>query len=74
MFALLIYLAACIRPIITSSSDKKLRDVAALGPDGVIDNINYSTKPDWDEEVLRLTSGKGVEIFGAVSIEKVSPL
>lgn len=62
MFALLLCLAAGIRPIVTSSSDGKLQDIAALGPHGTIDTINYTVIPDWEKEVLRLTSGKGVDI------------
>ncbi|CEO58481.1 hypothetical protein PMG11_03204 [Penicillium brasilianum] len=73
MFALLLSLAAGIRPIITSSSDKMLQDIAALGPHGAI-TINYSDIPDWENEVLRLTSGKGVDVVlekgGGTSIPK----
>ncbi|KAH8695619.1 alcohol dehydrogenase [Talaromyces proteolyticus] len=74
MFALVICLAAGIHPIITSSSEKKLQDIAALDPDGTIDSINYRDYPDWDEEVLRMTSGKGVdtvlETVGDTSFQK----
>lgn len=74
MFALVICLAAGIHPIITSSSDKKLQDIAAFGPHGAIDTINYSDQPDWEDEVLRLTSGKGVdtvlETVGGTSFQK----
>jgi NADPH:quinone reductase-like Zn-dependent oxidoreductase len=47
------------RVIITSSSDKKLQRAKALGAD---ETINYKTHPDWDQEVLRLTGGKGADI------------
>lgn len=47
------------RVIITSSSDQKLARAKALGADEI---INYKTTPDWDQEVLRLTGGKGVDI------------
>lgn len=47
------------RAIITSSSDEKLARAKALGAD---ETINYKSTPDWDKEVLRLTSGKGVDI------------
>ncbi|KAF7169358.1 hypothetical protein CNMCM5623_002121 [Aspergillus felis] len=74
MFALLICLGAGIRPIITSSSDKKLQDIAALAPDGAVDVINYRSHPDWEKEVLRLTNGRGVDIVletvGGTSIKK----
>lgn len=42
----------------TSSSDDKLARVKALGADNV---VNYKTTPDWDQEVLRLTGGAGVD-------------
>lgn len=60
MFALLLCLAAGVRPIITSSSDKKLEDIRKLGPD--IGTINYKTVSDQALEVQRLTDGKGVDI------------
>lgn len=74
MFALLICIGAGIRPIITSSSDKKLQDVAAFGPTGVIDTINYRENHNWEESVAQLTTGKGVDIVletvGGMSIKK----
>jgi NADPH:quinone reductase-like Zn-dependent oxidoreductase len=69
MFALLICLAAGIRPIITSSSDKKLDIARSLGQQGAVDVINYATHPKWDEEALRLTNGRGVDIV----LENVGP-
>ncbi|KAA8895735.1 alcohol dehydrogenase [Sphaerosporella brunnea] len=62
MFALLICLAAGIRPIITSSSDQKLDIARSLGEPGAVDVINYRTHPKWEEEALRLTNGRGVDI------------
>ncbi|KAK1783328.1 putative alcohol dehydrogenase [Copromyces sp. CBS 386.78] len=59
LFALLICLAAGIRPIITSSSDKKLEDIRKLGPD--VRTINYRTVSDQASEVKRLTDGNGVD-------------
>ncbi|KAK4034451.1 hypothetical protein C8A01DRAFT_49161 [Parachaetomium inaequale] len=59
LFALLICLAAGIRPIITSSSDKKLEDVRKLGAD--VRTINYRAVSDQASEVKRLTDGKGVD-------------
>jgi NADPH:quinone reductase-like Zn-dependent oxidoreductase len=47
------------RVIITSSSDEKLARAKALGAD---ETINYKTTPEWDKEVLRLTSGRGADI------------
>ncbi|KAK4172709.1 putative alcohol dehydrogenase [Triangularia setosa] len=59
LFALLICLAAGIRPIITSSSDKKLEDIRRLGSD--VHTINYKTVSDQASEVKWLTDGKGVD-------------
>ncbi|KAK2625834.1 hypothetical protein QTJ16_005146 [Diplocarpon rosae] len=57
--------------ISTSSSDAKLVTAKRLG---ATHTVNYTTHPDWDEEVLRLTNGKGVdhvlEIGGGGTIEK----
>lgn len=57
--------------IVTSSSDEKLGIARKLG---ATHGINYRKNPDWEEEVLRLTNGKGVdhavEIGGAQSIEQ----
>lgn len=46
------------RVIATSSSDAKLERARALGADGL---INYRTTPAWDEAVLELTNGDGVD-------------
>ncbi|KAL4925344.1 zinc-dependent alcohol dehydrogenase family protein [Aspergillus undulatus] len=62
MFALLICLAAGIRPIITSSSDRKLEIAQALGDPGVVQAINYRTHPDWDGQARQLTGGRGVDV------------
>lgn len=51
--------AAGLRAIITSSSDEKLERARALGAD---DTINYRTSPEWQDEVLRLTQGRGVDL------------
>ncbi|KAL2130449.1 hypothetical protein VTI74DRAFT_6378 [Chaetomium olivicolor] len=59
MFALLICIAAGIRPIITPSSDKKLEDIRKLGSD--VHTINYKTVSDQASEVKRHTDGKGVD-------------
>lgn len=45
--------------IITSSSDKKLQQAQSLGADI---GINYKTMPNWDEKVIALTDGRGVDI------------
>jgi len=44
--------------IITSSSDDKLARARSLGADV---GINYAKTPDWEEEVLRVTAGAGVD-------------
>ncbi|PVH67839.1 NAD(P)-binding protein [Cadophora sp. DSE1049] len=62
MFALLICLAAGIRPIITSSSDEKLRSIVKLLPNASIGTINYRTQVDMPGEIKRLTGGLGVDI------------
>lgn len=57
--------------IVTSSSDEKLRKAQELGADH---GINYSTHPDWDQEVRVLTGGRGVdnviEVGGPGTFEK----
>jgi NADPH:quinone reductase-like Zn-dependent oxidoreductase len=59
MYALLLSLAAGIKPIITSSSDAKLAKIKQLSPD--IQTINYKTHSDVTAEALRLTEGRGVD-------------
>lgn len=51
--------AAGLRVIITSSSDEKLARARSLGADAT---INYRTKPEWQDEVLKLTNGAGVDL------------
>ncbi|NQD35932.1 NAD(P)-dependent alcohol dehydrogenase [Permianibacter sp. IMCC34836] len=58
MWALQLAKAAGLRVIITSSDDDKLRHALALGADI---GINYARIPDWSQEVLRLTDGRGVD-------------
>ena len=59
------------RVIATSSSDEKLARIRELGAD---ETVNYRKRPDWDEEVLRLTEGVGVdhvvEVGGAGTLAK----
>jgi NADPH:quinone reductase-like Zn-dependent oxidoreductase len=45
------------RVISTTSSPDKAKRLKALGADEVID---YVATPDWDQEVMRLTGGRGV--------------
>ena len=62
---------AGVRTIITSSSDAKLERARALGADAT---INYRTRPDWEQAVLELTDGRGVdlvlEVGGAATFPK----
>jgi len=59
------------RVIITSSSDDKLARAREMGAWG---GINYTTRPDWEREVLDLTDGRGVdavvEVGGAGTLER----
>ncbi|TJZ68621.1 zinc-dependent alcohol dehydrogenase family protein [Chitiniphilus eburneus] len=50
--------AAGVRTIVTSSSDAKLERARQLGASAT---INYRATPEWQEEVLRLTNGAGVD-------------
>jgi NADPH:quinone reductase-like Zn-dependent oxidoreductase len=63
--------AAGLKTIITSSSDAKLERTKQLGAD---ETINYRSKPDWQDEVMRVTSGEGVDIIfengGAQTLRK----
>jgi NADPH:quinone reductase-like Zn-dependent oxidoreductase len=58
--ALLICLAAGIRPIVTSSSDEKIAKLKEISP--VIEGINYKTS-DVRARTLELTDGKGVDFL-----------
>jgi NADPH:quinone reductase-like Zn-dependent oxidoreductase len=51
--------AAGLSAIITSSSDQKLQRARELGADHT---INYTTAPEWHEEVLRVTGGQGANV------------
>ena len=44
----------------TSSSDEKLQKAKKLGADHI---INYRATPEWQDEVLKITEGKGVDII-----------
>ena len=71
MLGLQIARAAGARVIVISSSDQKLERARSLG---ATDLINYSTHPDWDKEILKLTGGRGVdhviEIGGAGTLAR----
>jgi NADPH:quinone reductase-like Zn-dependent oxidoreductase len=75
MFAAQFADAAGARVIMTSSSDEKLQRAYELLPgQNPADGINYVTTPDWDEEVLRLTDGRGadqiMELGGAATLAR----
>ncbi|MFK7964822.1 MAG: NAD(P)-dependent alcohol dehydrogenase [Burkholderiaceae bacterium] len=59
------------RAIITSSSPEKLRRARQMG---AWQTINYRDKPEWEQEVLKMTDGQGVdlvvEVGGAGTIAK----
>jgi NADPH:quinone reductase-like Zn-dependent oxidoreductase len=59
VWALQLAKAAGLRTIVTSSSDTKLERARALGADVL---VNYRKHPEWQEEVLRATGGKGVDL------------
>jgi NADPH:quinone reductase-like Zn-dependent oxidoreductase len=57
-FAIQFAAAAGARVIATSSSDEKLARAKKLGASEL---INYRTQTDWDNAVLELTGGRGVD-------------
>lgn len=58
IWALQLAKAAGLRVVVTSSDDAKLDRAVALGADAT---INYRYTPEWQDEALRLTGGRGVE-------------
>ena len=58
LFALQFVHALGGKPFVISSSDEKLEKVKELGASAT---INYKKFPNWDEEVVELTNGKGVD-------------
>lgn len=58
-FALQFAKASGATAIVASSSDSKLERAHQLGADHL---INYRNTPAWDEEVLRLTGGRGADL------------
>ena len=59
MTGLMLAKAAGAITIITSSSDDKLK--LAKDKYGVDYTINYKKTPDWDQEALKITGGRGVD-------------
>ncbi|KAI0673130.1 NAD-P-binding protein [Trametes maxima] len=58
IFGLQLAVASGATIIATSSSDRKLEIAKKLG---ATYTINYKTTPDWDQEVLKITNGRGVD-------------
>lgn len=58
VFALQFAVALGARVIVTSSSDDKLTRARTLG---AWQTINYRSRPNWDEEVIAMTDGRGVD-------------
>jgi NADPH:quinone reductase-like Zn-dependent oxidoreductase len=71
LFALQIARMHGARVIATSSSDEKLERARKLGAH---ETINYKSEPEWENRVLELTGGRGVdhvvEVGGAGTLEK----
>ncbi|MGH1359193.1 MAG: zinc-dependent alcohol dehydrogenase family protein [Burkholderiaceae bacterium] len=59
IFALQFLTMMGARAIITSSSGEKLQRAKQMG---AWQTINYRTHPDWEQEVLKLTDGVGVDL------------
>jgi NADPH:quinone reductase-like Zn-dependent oxidoreductase len=60
IFALQLAVAAGARVIVTSSSDEKLARAKALG---AADGVNYVRHPEWERQVVELTSGRGANVI-----------
>ncbi|KZT34173.1 NAD(P)-binding protein [Sistotremastrum suecicum HHB10207 ss-3] len=58
IFALQLGVASGAQVIVTSSSDEKLEIAKKLG---ATHTINYKKTPNWDEEVMKFTGGRGVD-------------
>jgi NADPH:quinone reductase-like Zn-dependent oxidoreductase len=65
-WALQLAKAAGMQVIVTSSQDEKLERSRILGASAT---INYRTYPEWQNEVLRLTEGAGVNLVVEVGGE-----
>ncbi len=60
VFAAQIATALGAKVIVTSSRDANLQAVKKLG---AVAGVNYRTCPEWAEEVLKITDGKGVDLL-----------
>ncbi|OWV29738.1 zinc-dependent alcohol dehydrogenase family protein [Halomonas campaniensis] len=58
-------------PILISSSDEKIEKAKRLG---VASAVNYKKYPDWEDKVLEITNGKGVdhviEVVGGANLNR----
>jgi NADPH:quinone reductase-like Zn-dependent oxidoreductase len=59
IFALQFAKALGAKVIITSSSEEKLNRAKQMGADEI---VNYKDIPDWQNKVLELTNGKGIDL------------
>lgn len=62
LFALKLAQAAGYRVILSSSRYEKIQRVQQSNGSAPILAVNYAANPDWQEEVLRLTDGVGVDL------------
>jgi NADPH:quinone reductase-like Zn-dependent oxidoreductase len=60
IFAAQIAIALGAKVIVTSSRDENLDAVKKLG---AVAGVNYRSHPQWADEVLKLTDGKGVDLL-----------
>ncbi len=70
IFALQLSRMLGARVLITSSHDEKLEHARRLGADGT---INYKKHPNWEEKILELTGGQGVDHVIEVGGEHTLP-
>ena len=69
-FGLLFSAAVGAKPIITSSKNQKLEKARGMG---AIGTANYRENPNWSDEVLEITAGRGVDHVLEVGGEKSLP-
>lgn len=60
IFAVQLATALGAKVIVTSSRDENLQAAKKLG---AVAGVNYKTHPKWEEEVLKLTDGNGVDLL-----------
>ncbi|WP_460372020.1 zinc-dependent alcohol dehydrogenase family protein [Pseudomonas sp. Tul1A2] len=60
VFATQIATALGAKVIVTSSRDHNLQTLKKLG---AVAGVNYRNSPEWAEEILKLTDGKGVDLL-----------